>query len=185
MRRPKIVYHFTNRAWWHFIEKEGITRGECPVNRRLVLNWPNFTTDPEPANQGWSGGRLTGKTAVRIGVRVRPKDSNWIPWVDLTKQHGMDSKTFAIYHNSGGRGSKNWWVYRGVVRPDTFESVDFLDGGRVNPMIARILRVASSLGAESYRDFVLKGGREDLRIAYGEGYAMTPIGRAYPVPPVW
>src|SRR4051812_18604208 len=105
-KRPRLLYHFTCRLWWRFIEHEGISMGEVPVRRGRILNHPNLTTDLEPARQGWAlhvgEHRLPGgekdfmalnKRAVRIAVRIPLSDTRLVRWQDLAKQWGMDGET--------------------------------------------------------------------------------------------
>jgi hypothetical protein len=181
LKRPKVLYHFTDRAWWHFIQAEGITRGECPVNARLLLNWPNFTADPEPGHQDWVGRSPRDKRAVRIAVPVRVKDSRWIPWVDLTRQHEMDRATFLGYHRTGGGHSGDWWNYRGAVRPSDFLAVDFLDGGHIDPTSAEVLELIQECGARTYAELIELTEDRLFGDPWKVAYAKTPLGRAYPV----
>src|SRR5947208_3578856 len=97
--RRSLLYHFTCRLWWRFIEAEGITLGEVPVRRGRSLNHPSLTSDPEPGGQDWAGevGEISlpggetvtmavNKRAVRVGVRIPNSDPELIRWVDLAKK---------------------------------------------------------------------------------------------------
>jgi hypothetical protein len=145
MKRPNVLYHFTSRLWWRFIETEGIVRGVCPVTRTRVLDYPNLTSDPEPASQPWAGRvgqsvTVAGKTvlkktntlAVRITVRVPKSDSALVLWEDLASQRGTDDNTFKLYKWTGGNPRK-WWIYMGTIPPRFFKNIEFLDDGIVAP----------------------------------------------------
>jgi hypothetical protein len=153
-KHPETLYHFTCRLWWRFIEKEGIRHGEVPIGRGRLLDHPNLTTDPDPANQGWAcsaGESLSGggqqivwvvsKLAVRIGVELPSRDPKLIRWVDLARQTGMDERTLRRLDAAGGGHMCDWWVYRGIIRPKRIVSVEFLDGGRVPAVEQRLIEV--------------------------------------------
>ena len=78
-------------------------------------------------------GGLFNKAAIRITVEVSPHDEKSVSWADLTAKYGMDDVTFRRLDRAGGGGARNWWVHRGVVRPEAFVAMDFLDGGVVRP----------------------------------------------------
>lgn len=153
--RPTRLYHFTCRAWWHYIEQDGITRGEVPLNARRIDQYPNLTTDPEPAHQAWWHGSLFNKAAVRITIEVSPYDEKLVSWVELTRKYGMDDRLFRRLNRSGGGGARNWWIYRGIVRPESFVAVDFLDDGIIRPEEQSFLDIArrSSSRAEALKEF--------------------------------
>jgi hypothetical protein len=132
--RPTILYHFTCRLWWRFIETEGINRGDTLITKTKSAQWPNLTTDPLPASQAWAGsenqGAATNKRAVRITVNIPPNDRRLISWNELVRSAGMDPVTYRSLALRGGK-PRHWWIYRGVVGPSMFSAVDFLDEGRV------------------------------------------------------
>ena len=77
---PRILYHFTCRAWWHFAKSEGLNQGRVPLSPTEALLCPNLTSNPEPSAQLWAcpedGG--SNKTAVRIAVEIPPGDGKLI-----------------------------------------------------------------------------------------------------------
>jgi hypothetical protein len=141
-KRPKHLYHFTNRFSWRFIETEGIRYGEVPVNLRKTLYFPSMSSDPNPEKQGWArmppttddDGPVfipTNKRAVRITIALPMRDSRLVRWVDLTKRWNMEPQWFKAICDSAGGGERNWWIYQGIIRPDRFQAVDFLDSGAI------------------------------------------------------
>ena len=144
-----ILYHFTSMLHRIFIDREGMNRGECPVNDKLILNHPNLTIDPSPHNQGWSvvgrGGNVVNKQAVRYTVEIPDGDENLLTWTDLTRLHGMSKATYWRYNAAGGWCAKNWWIYRGTVPPDWFKAVEVLSEG-ITEIEQHILTVAQDCG---------------------------------------
>jgi hypothetical protein len=129
---PSVLYHFTCRLWWHFIEREGISRGEVPLSPTHVLSHPNLTSNPEPTDQRWSRLSSTNKTAVRIAIEVPSGDDLLISWRALADTHGVERWWYRALDEAGAWEARNWWVYRGVLRPERFMRVDFLDDERIS-----------------------------------------------------
>lgn len=167
-RHPKMLFHFTCRLWWRFIEKEGIVHGEVPIGGGRILDHPNLTTDPDPANQGWArspGDSLVGagqttvmavnKRAVRIAVRLSPRDPKLIRWVDLARQTKLDELALRRLNAVGGGRMGDWWIYRGVIRPKQFVSVEFLDGGQVPVVEQRMIEAARAARTSAYAMSIL------------------------------
>jgi hypothetical protein len=137
--RPQRIYHFTSHLWWRFIKDEGINRGECPLSETKVLNFPNFTSDPSPENQGWAN---RPKLAVRIEVSIPPNDGKLIPWLEFAKRYNVARKTIEALESSGGWGTdKNWWIYRGTVPPEWIVDVEILEHN-VTPQVEKLLRAS-------------------------------------------
>lgn len=151
-RHGKQFFHFTCRLWWRFILKEGIVHGEVPVGGGRILDHPNLTTDPDPANQDWAGtvgdSHIIGgkrmvmtpnKRAIRIGVELSPRDPGLIRWVALARATGLDERAISHLNEAGGGRMTDWWVFRGVIRPKQFVSVEFLDDGQVPEVERRMI----------------------------------------------
>jgi hypothetical protein len=130
-KRPRHLYHFTSHLWWRFIQDEGINRGECPISATRVLDFPNLTSDPEPANQDWDGKGFAphNKLAVRLKVLVPFSDRKIVPWVEFARQNGAKGSWLAELRAAGGGPGcdKNWWVYRGTITPSQIVDVDILE----------------------------------------------------------
>ena len=179
MNPPEVVYHFTSRSCWHFIESQGIARGECPVAHSLILNWPNFTVDSRPDSQRWAC--WSDRLAVRISVGLDPADPAWVRWSDLTREHGMDRVTYLRYDFSGGGGARYWWIYRGVVPPSAFRAVEFLDGGILCESDRLMLAAIRETGARDLPELVraLNWSAWQVRradVGLGQPFPPDPIG---------
>jgi hypothetical protein len=162
MTRPKTVHHFTSHAWLPFIQEEGIYRGKCPVTSKRVLDHPNFTTDPDPAHQGWAGGASINKTAIRITVKVRRGDTDWIPWVELARQNGINPDFMRRLNENGGGGMRHWWIHRGIIRPSDFLAAEVV--GEPTPADLLILRLAEEWGSRTHADYE----RREIEEGYSE-----------------
>lgn len=169
MKRPRTLYHFTCLGWWQFIQYEGITRGECPISLRRVLNYPNLTTDPDPDNQGWAR-KESGKRDVRITVSMPLSDRNLVRWDELARQHGISGDDFRTLNRVGGGGAKNWWIYKGTITTTRFEAVDFLGNGSVTEADKELLGWIEASGAQTFDEFKRECG---IYVEYRPG--MTPF----------
>ena len=154
MRKPKVVHHFTSIQWLYFIKRQGIYRGKCPMTSSLVLDHPNFTTDPNPENQGWAVGSIQNKRAVRIAVSVRHCDQNWFRWVDMAREHGASASFIQSLNLRGGGGKNNWWIHKGTIFPSDFFSIEMI--GEPTPFELNALKHAEEWGSKSYDDFLRK-----------------------------
>ena len=137
-----ILYHFTCRAWWHFIQTEGITKGEAPITWTKTENHPNLTSNPDPFSQLWQGQFGIRKNTVRISVNISENDPNLISWRDFAKSRGMDRNIYRQLDEAGGWEARNWWVYLAFLPPDRFLAVDFFDDGRMTPKESTLLATA-------------------------------------------
>lgn len=126
MKRPKLLYHFTSLYGWHFIRNEGITRGECPVSFAKVHNYPNLTADPDPAAQGWAGEADRFKDSVRIAVKVPRGEDRLEPWAAHARRHNIPARDFKGLTDPEFGNYRDWWIFRGIVRPAWFVDVEIL-----------------------------------------------------------
>jgi hypothetical protein len=151
---PGILYHFTCRAWWHFIERDGITRGEVPISRTNVAQHPNLTANPQPNAQKWAGidvgESVSNKIAVRISVKIPDDDDRIISWQDFANRNVVDRRWYRELDEAGGWEARNWWIYQGVVRPEWFVDFEFFDRGLLNSFDKRMLEIAEI--SSSYDD---------------------------------
>ncbi|WP_435016675.1 hypothetical protein TA3x_004248 [Tundrisphaera sp. TA3] len=120
------LYHYTSWVHGFYIAKEGITRGECPVTKDLVLDFPNLTSDTNVGNQKWNAGGMLNKGALRFPVDIPDGDDKLISWRDLTTRHKMDKATYRHYDALGGYGAKNWWIYQGAIPKEWLSDVEIL-----------------------------------------------------------
>jgi hypothetical protein len=159
---PKILYHFTDRAAWHFIKSEGITRGEVPLSATDVLQHPNLTSNPVPMSQRWAcvGQTATNKTAVRIAVEIPPGDDRVMSWRDFATRSRVDRRWYRVLDEVGGWEARNWWIYLGIVPPEWFTDVEFLDDGKITAFEAQLLKVCerSANNDEAIRRMTVKAG---------------------------
>ena len=138
-----ILYHFTCRAWFHFIETQGITKGEAPISLTEVEQHPNLTSNPDPFSQPWqSANKENRKNAVRITVEIDDNDPLLISWKQFAISRKMDKKTYRKLDEKGGWQARNWWIYLGIVTTDKFLSVDYFDDGKLSPIELKLLHAA-------------------------------------------
>jgi hypothetical protein len=148
-QRPELLYHFTCRTWWHFIKQVGIDRGEAPTSRLGRENWPNLTSNLDPQPQGWAvpGKLLFNKTAVRIAVRIPPDDDRLVSFRTFADSHGMDRRFYQALDRNGGWQARYWWLYRGLVVPEWFVDVEFLDNGEIGIHEQKALEIVKKSGS--------------------------------------
>jgi hypothetical protein len=113
------LFHFT--ALYHLppIARDGLSKGEIPVNEGKNAHGPNFTTNPKGSVQGhWATGAISDKTKIRIAVDIAESDPKLIHW----KTKGWKgSRSHLRLLDSFGQG-KFWYVYvDGVVPPPFLE----------------------------------------------------------------
>jgi hypothetical protein len=108
MTTPHRLYHFTSRPWWHFIQTEGITRGDTPTSWTEGVNFLNLTSNAGPLGQHWCDRSSVRKTSVRIAVEIPAGDANLIRFRDFADKHGMDRRVYRGLDERGGWQARNW-----------------------------------------------------------------------------
>jgi hypothetical protein len=145
------LYHFTCHLWWRYIQAEGISRGEAPINEHSAYCYPNLTDNPDPIGQAWMGdGRESNKRAIRISLDIPEGDEKLISWREYTKLHGMSRVAYRGYDESGGWQARHWWIYRGLITPDRFTSAEIL--GDPTELESEVIQIADR--SASYSDFL-------------------------------
>ncbi|GMN04109.1 hypothetical protein MTsPCn3_28400 [Erythrobacter sp. MTPC3] len=146
-----IFYHYTTRDAIESIQREGLTRGEAPLSDTRVVNAINLTTDKDPSGHGLdAGGKVVteeqsslwrtkgihvpagtvfaNKREARITLKLPssdPKLKRWRSWSRKNCDPGYpDRLERAAGANS--KKAKTWWLYFGVVPPESFLDVEIL-----------------------------------------------------------
>lgn len=127
-----ILYHFTASYNVPYIKKSGISRGDVPITITGGYNAPWFTSDPNPASQGWDAGGP--KSEIRITVNFPDGDKNLLKWTDVIKgeldalDNPSDKKSrkawYDVLNQVGGSGQDNWYIYKGVVPASWIKKIE-------------------------------------------------------------
>jgi hypothetical protein len=149
-----ILYHFTCFDYTESILSEGLTKGDVPTKPTGPLSETNavwLTTDAEPQGHGlFKGGLLTeeerrafftmtgtmppagarfpNKLSVRIKVVIPSSDRRLVKWTTWGRKH-CQPRTFEGLISKNGTRYKTWWLYFGVIKPDLFQAVDYIEKG--------------------------------------------------------
>lgn len=75
--------------------------------------------------------------------------------MDLARQTKLDEVALRRLNAVGGGHMDDWWVYRGVIRPKQFVSIEFLDEGRVPAAEQRMIEAARTARTSAYAMSIL------------------------------
>jgi hypothetical protein len=159
------LYHYTALLYLPDIMREGLTRGEVPLDLRGVLtgtspSHPNLTGSANPAGQDRARGSALDKTKVRITVDVPDGDPLLVRWLDLCRQHRTPRDLIRRLDRHGQ--GKFWWIYRGVIAPDWFDAVREVDlgAGQVRDDLQRAPLAGDGPGEDLFRGHAGHGGAQ-------------------------
>jgi hypothetical protein len=150
MQRAMILYHFTCAEYMDSILREGLNRGDVPTRWNSALSETNgvwFTTEPTPEGHGLAeahvytdeerrayyrcfgampakGSGVADKRAVRIRVVIPSSDRRLVPWSKWGRKHCEPGLYDAL---AKGNRPKTWFVYFGVIAPDRFTEIKYLN----------------------------------------------------------
>src|SRR4051812_13100740 len=123
----KILYHYTPIRHLRAIWKHGLTVGDVPTDlerwKGRIGVW--FTSSLEADGHGLEGS-ISDKKRYRFTVVV-PEDASLAKWTDWAPKN-VTPKTLSRLHQTAS-GYETWWVYFGVLPPETIAScVDTITG---------------------------------------------------------
>ena len=136
-----ILYHYTAHLYLPAIRQEGLFRGTVLINLSERLNAVWLTSDPTAADHGLAQDseiceelsrqrgrpvRMLSKLAVRIAVRIPSTDLRLVYWPKWAKKR-LDPYFYDALAKTGGNMDHTWWLYRGVISPSRFMSIDILE----------------------------------------------------------
>jgi hypothetical protein len=70
--------------------------------------------------------RTVNKLAVRIRVKIPPNDQRLVYWPKWAKKR-LSPYFYEVIARTGGNMEKTWWLYKGVIPPKWFVSIDVLE----------------------------------------------------------
>jgi hypothetical protein len=135
------LYHFTALKYLESIRAKGLMPGEVALSasdrRENFAVW--LTTDPEPDGHGLDrcGQPLTerekirkgvdlnepafwdNKREVRITLRIPSNDLRLRQWPTWARQNHVDQQWYQALATSGGSKHRTWWLYLGVIPPES------------------------------------------------------------------
>ncbi len=115
------LYHFTGLLHLPPILKDGITKGEFPVDYYKVLQYPNLTKEKNPlSNTVWSQGSTIDKTKIRLTCNVEEKNlKNQLSYWKELKVGKQFIKDIDKYGES-----YNWYIYLETITPNMISLVE-------------------------------------------------------------
>jgi hypothetical protein len=147
-----ILYHFTCREYMDSIFRDGLNRGDVPIQLVGPLSETNavwLTTQQQPNGCGLSnaahvlteaerqayqkmlgvlppeGTRFPDKSTVRIKVMIPSTDRRLKRWLTFGRKH-CEPGLYEAFVRADGQAHKSWWIYFGIISPDQFQAVDYL-----------------------------------------------------------
>jgi hypothetical protein len=136
-----ILYHYTAHLYLPVIQQEGLSRGTVLINLSERLNAVWLTSDSTAADHGLAQDpeiceqlsrqrgrdtRMLNKLAVRITVKIPSIDPRLVYWPKWAKNR-LDPYFYDAVAETGDNMDKTWWLYRGVISPSRFISIDILE----------------------------------------------------------
>jgi hypothetical protein len=125
------LYHFTWEGVLPAILRDGINRGDIPLTPAWPpppdeqLSAPWLTTDNRPDGHGLEGvyPGFPDKKQVRITVdRAKLDIERLFRWSAFADDLNIDREWRRVLER--GRKPNSWLIYFGIVRPETFVTVD-------------------------------------------------------------
>jgi hypothetical protein len=141
-----LLYHFTAREYLADIRHDGLCRGEVPLSPRECLNAVWLTTDRDPSGHGLSDGEelsykekvimgvdpgvrfyFPDKRAIRITLKIKSTDRRLVHWPAWGKKR-LARGWYERLADTGDRKDRSWYLYWGVIPPESFLNVEYLHG---------------------------------------------------------
>jgi hypothetical protein len=132
------LYHYTRRVTLPNILREGLSRGDVPLDRSTGINAPCLTVMDTPPH-GVFCTRETGaynKAGVRITVEIDPADSSLLRWKHFPDRFNVDRRFFRMLNSicKVGNPVYDWYIYLGRISPSSFVEVyDILKREPIHP----------------------------------------------------
>jgi len=119
------LFHFTSQLYLPLILREGLTKGDAPLDKTRGINAVNLTAIPErTAQKGWTRGR-EDKTRYRLTVRLTSDDPNLVRWRDFPRRFQVNYDFFKVL--TGDTDPYKWFIYTQIIPPTAFIGVfDFV-----------------------------------------------------------
>ena len=116
-----ILCHYTANEYLLSILEIGITIGDVPLTPTGGFNAPWLTSDCDPSGHGLS----SYKRAVRITVKIPPNDLRLKWWPKFARKR-VEPSWYDALDRAGGGKSESWYIYRGIIPPSWFLSIEHL-----------------------------------------------------------
>lgn len=146
-----IYYHYTTRAALEAIKREGLLYGEAPINDARWVTAINLTSDRDPGGHGLDfGGQVVteeqsslmarsgmnvpagtvfaNKREARIQLKLSTSDPKLKRWKSWSRKNCDPGYAERLERSAGAtpKKAKTWWLYFGVIPPETFLEIDIL-----------------------------------------------------------
>ncbi len=127
-----IFYHYTAIEYLDAIMDEGLSRGDGPTSARGGKNGVWLTTDHDPTGHGLSDASNSRTVPVlrTRGLCASPSRSRAAIGVLLSGVNGAANIArgglFDSLNKSGGGKHATWFIYFGIIAPDRFSNIEFL-----------------------------------------------------------
>jgi len=122
------LYHYTRRVTLPNILREGLNRGDVPLDPTTGINAPCLTCrDTPPLGQVlYTGGvGVFDKTGVRIAIELDPADPALLRWKYFPDRFKVDRRFFRVLNSACREGNPvyDWYIYLGTLPPTSFVEI--------------------------------------------------------------
>ena len=119
-----FLYHYTSRGHFHWIDREGLTRGRVWItsDRSISGNW--LTTDFDPSGHGIDDLNRQVRITVRI-PRSHPNLSHWPEW----GSKNISDEWYSKLNIAGDFKHNTWFIFWEDIPRDLFWHAEAIDGG--------------------------------------------------------
>lgn len=144
------LFHFSPLLHLPVILREGITRGEVPIDPDMPHNQlpiaANLTTNGNPNDQIWTGGGPLNSLMVRFTVEVPELDLT--SFREVKEQYHVRSKWLKMIAPYEHR--RHWYFAFNGIRPDQIEKVELFDEGSYRQLSQlEVLELVSQIEQET------------------------------------
>jgi hypothetical protein len=117
-------YHFTRPVYVPIILSRGLRKGDIPLSQTTGFNAVWLSKDPNhlKALSSWDGDDCEKRNAG-FKLQLAASDPNLKKWTDVARMYKMDPGWYRRLNETRGYGADSWWVYRGKITNESFQSV--------------------------------------------------------------
>lgn len=117
------LYHFTAEWMIEGCLREGLTKGQMVISDRPPIFKPNmqWLTSNKDFDQSWCRYSMLpyNRNDYRLTIKL-PKSENLVKW----SESGKDLTTLEMYKILSEFGDpENWYVYKGIIKPQWIRKV--------------------------------------------------------------
>lgn len=126
------LYHYTSLAILPAILRDGLTKGDVPLDAYQSINAVCLTIRDAPPRRVLVNGQNGSfdKTGMRIAVEVNHTDPLLVRWEHFPQQFRVDARFFRRLNAvSGVNAVRDWYIYLGKIPSEWFTEIfSMVDG---------------------------------------------------------